>query len=131
MAKQSISQKRAQRQHQENKALQQVFNVFLLGLAAECYMFIVYRNYVLGTVEQFLTWNTILEVLMIVGLVVLAAGAALFFLKRKDRKLCTAGLWTAAAGLFLGGSSAFAILFGISFALICIGVPIARLLGVR
>lgn len=35
------------------------------------------------------------------------------------------------AGNIASSLVAFAILFGISFALICIGVPIARLLGVR
>ena len=41
MAKKSISEKRAERERQENQTLQRVFNVFLLGLAAEVYLFIV------------------------------------------------------------------------------------------
>ena len=49
MAKKPISQKRADREKQENLTLQRVFNVFLLGIAAECYLLIVYRNYVMGT----------------------------------------------------------------------------------
>ena len=61
MAKKPISQKRAERQQQENQVLQRVFNAFLLGMAAECYLFIVYRNYVTGTVPQMLTWVQILR----------------------------------------------------------------------
>ena len=34
MAKKPISQKRSEREQQENQALQRVFNVFLLGIAA-------------------------------------------------------------------------------------------------
>ena len=44
MSKKPISQKRAERQQMENQALHRVFNVFLLGLAAECYLFIVQRR---------------------------------------------------------------------------------------
>ena len=54
MAKKPISQKRAEREKQENQTLQRVFNVFLLGIAAECYLFVVYRNYVMGTAASLL-----------------------------------------------------------------------------
>ena len=54
MAKKPISQKRADREKQENLALQRVFNVFLLGIAAEVYLFIVYRNYIMGTPDSLL-----------------------------------------------------------------------------
>ena len=60
MAKKSISQKRAERQQQENQALSRVFLVFLLGLAAECYLFLVYRNYVgLGRERRFGVFNDV------------------------------------------------------------------------
>ena len=52
MGKKSNSQKNSARKQQDN--LQKVFNVFLLGLAAECYQFIVYRGYVVGSVDALL-----------------------------------------------------------------------------
>ena len=69
MAKKPISQKRAEREKQENLALQRVFNVFLLGMAAEIYLFIVYRNYVLGTPDSLLIWDEILRWGSLAGLV--------------------------------------------------------------
>ena len=77
MAKKSISQKRAERQQQENQALNRVFLVFLLGLAAECYLFVVYRNYVMGSVPAMLAWRNVLRYGSVIGLVLLIAGAVL------------------------------------------------------
>ena len=76
MAKKPISQKRAEREKQENQTLQRVFNVFLLGIAAECYLFVVYRNYVMGTAASLLVWHSVLRWAAILGVVLLAAGAA-------------------------------------------------------
>ena len=42
MAKKSMSEKRAEREQAENQVLRRVFNVFLLGLAAEVYLFVVW-----------------------------------------------------------------------------------------
>ena len=78
MAKKSISQKRTERQQQENQALNRVFLVFLLGLAAECYLFFVYRGYVVGTVSAMLAWRNVLRYGAVIGLVLLIAGAAFF-----------------------------------------------------
>ena len=71
MAKKPISQKRADREKQENLALQRVFNVFLLGIAAEVYLFIVYRNYIMGTAHSLLVWYNILRWGALAGLVLL------------------------------------------------------------
>ena len=71
MAKKPISQKRAEREKQENLTLQRVFNVFLLGIAAECYLFVVYRNYVMGTAASLLVWYNILRWAAIAGVVAL------------------------------------------------------------
>ena len=54
MSKKPISQKRADREKQESQALHRVFNVFLLGLAAECYLLLVYRGYAMGTIDSLL-----------------------------------------------------------------------------
>ena len=76
MAKKPISQKRAEKEELENRALHRVFNVFLLGLAAECYLFLVYRGYAAGTIDSMLVWHQILTWGMYAGLVMLVAGAA-------------------------------------------------------
>ena len=98
MAKKPISQKRAEREKQENLALQRVFNVFLLGMAAEIYLFIVYRNYVLGTPDSLLIWDEILRWGSLAGLVLLAAGVVTAVIKRTEKKLRTGMILMAAVG---------------------------------
>ena len=41
--KKSISQKNVERERTENRTLNRVYYVFLLGLAAECWLFLTYR----------------------------------------------------------------------------------------
>lgn len=130
MAKKPISQKRSERQQQENQALQRVFNVFLLGLASECYLFLVYRGYIGGSVDSTLIWHSILRVLTYVGLAALVGGAAVAVWKRNDAKLRTAMLFTAAAGLFFSISGfVMTALFDKGVTAMCIAVPILTLLG--
>ena len=106
MAKKSISQKRTERQQQENQALNRVFLVFLLGLAAECYLFFVYRGYVVGTVSAMLAWRNVLRYGAVIGLVLLIAGAALAVMsyKKGDRKKGAIFCWAAGEGAFFAVS---------------------------
>ena len=62
MSKKSISQKKLERQQQEELTLRHVLNAFLAGLAAECYLLLVYRGYVAGTAGQLVAWHTFLRV---------------------------------------------------------------------
>ena len=45
MSKKPVSQKRAEREREEKLTHSRVFHVFLMGLAAECYQYLVYRGY--------------------------------------------------------------------------------------
>ncbi len=71
----------------ENQALHRVFNVFLLGLAAECYLFIVQRFYTASTVSSLLLWDRILRWGVWLGLVMLVAGVVVAVVKRNQAKL--------------------------------------------
>ena len=44
MSKKSISQKKLERQQQEELTLRHVLNAFLAGLAAECYLCLLYTS---------------------------------------------------------------------------------------
>lgn len=130
MAKKSISQKQAERQRQDNMALQRVFNVFLVGLAAECYLFFVYRGYVMGTVDSLLVWNTILKAGIWAGLVMLLGGAVAAAVKRTNKKFCRIMVWVAAVGLFLTASGwVMTTWFDRGVTAMCIAVPVLTLLG--
>ena len=130
MAKKPISQKRADREKQENLALQRVFNVFLLGIAAEVYLFIVYRNYIMGTPDSLLIWHSILRWGMLAGLVLLVAGAAVAWVKRERPKLRSGMILMAAIGLFLTVSGwIMTSFYNKGVTTMCILVPVLTLLG--
>ena len=130
MAKKPISQKRAEREKQENQTLQRVFNVFLLGIAAECYLFVVYRNYVMGTAASLLVWHSVLRWAAILGVVLLAAGAAGAYIKRAVPRLRRAGILAAVVGLFLAVSGWVMMrFFDQGVTTMCVLVPVLTLLG--
>lgn len=98
--KKPISQKRAEREQQENQALNRVFAVFLTALAAECYLLIIYRM-ASGTINSMLGCYKFLDIITWVGLIPLIAGAVAAYLKRTDRRLRTAMIAVAGVGAFL------------------------------
>ena len=55
--------------------MNRIYYVFLLGLAAECYLILAYRGFAFGNIGSTLAWNKFLNVAMWVGLALLAAGA--------------------------------------------------------
>lgn len=104
MAKKPISQKRADKEREDNKVLSRVYYVFLLGLAAECYLFLVYRGYAAGSVSSMLAWHNVLTAGKWLGLAALAAGAVGAYLKREDPKLRTILTWVGCVGAFFAVS---------------------------
>lgn len=130
MAKKPISQKRADREKQENLALQRVFNVFLLGIAAECYLFVVYRNYVMGTAASLLVWYNVLRWAAIAGVVLLLGAAAAAYVKRAQPRLRRIMTLISVAGLFLAVSGWVMMrFFDKGVTTMCILVPVLTLLG--
>ena len=132
MAKKSISQKRTERQQQENQALNRVFLVFLLGLAAECYLFFVYRGYVVGTVSAMLAWRNVLRYGAVIGLVLLIAGAALAVMsyKKGDRKKGAISCWAAGVGAFFAVSGwIMSTFYPAGVTVMCVLVPVVTVLG--
>lgn len=104
-SKKPISQKRADKEREDNRVLNRIYYVFLLGLAAECYLFLVYRGYCWGSVGSMLVWHKVLVALMWLGLAALAGGAVVGYVKRQDRKMRTLMTWTAGIGAFFLVSS--------------------------
>ncbi|MDE7242540.1 MAG: hypothetical protein K2O18_00990 [Oscillospiraceae bacterium] len=132
MAKKSISEKRTEREQAENQVLRRVFSVFLLGLAAEVYLFIVYRA-VTGSIDSMLAWyQGVLPVLSWLGVALLAGGGIAAYVKRADKKLFAPLLGASGAGLFLALSGFVITTFsndnkGVTT--MCVLAPIAAVLG--
>ena len=130
MSKKPVNKSEVQKQEQENIALNNIFNTFLGGLAAECYLFILYRGYVAGTVNSLLTWHTILQVLVWLGAALLVGGGVFALVKKADEKLCKRGVFAAVAGAFFALTSWGAMaLFEVGVITMCTIVPVATVLA--
>lgn len=126
------SQKRADREQQENRTLNRVYYVFLLGLAAECYLFMVYRGFANASVGSTLAWYKALTVEQWIGLAALVIGAAVGIWKRKDKKIRTIMTWVGGIGVFFFLSSLIMIHFfhdGLGVTAMCVLVPILAVLA--
>jgi len=103
-----------------------------LGLAAEVYLFVVYRS-VTGSIESMLMcYQTVLPILTWLGLAMLVGGAAVGYVKRAYSKLLAQMAWTACTGLFLCLSGLIMTTFsndhrGVTT--MCVLVPILAVLG--
>ena len=130
MSKKSVSQKRALRKQQERAALNNIFNVFLAGLAAECVLFLIYRCYVAGSVDSLLMWDTILHVMVWVGLAAFLGGIGAAVVKKDDTKIRKIGLVAGFSGLFISAASFISTrFFDTGVTGLCIAVPVATILG--
>ena len=119
----------AQRQEQERIALSRIFNTFLIGLAAECYLFIVYRGYIAGSIDSLLMWDKILHILKWLGLAALAGGCGVAIAKKNDAKLRTGGTIAAVLGAFFAVSGwVMTTFFDAGVLTMCTIVPILTVL---
>ncbi len=131
--KKSVSQKRREKEQQENKALQRVLNIFLLGLAAECFLFFVYRGYAMGTVDSVLTWDPILRAISQWGLLVVVIAAVAAVVLKKNRKARVPLTWVSGVSLFLWVSSFMSVRFfnnSRGIVTMCVLVPALTILGI-
>jgi hypothetical protein len=130
MAKKSISEKRADRERQENEALRWIFNVFLLGLVAECYLFFVYRGYVNGSLNALLVWDKLLRYGAGLGLVMVIVALAVGIGKRENKKLRTPMAWVGGIGAFLAITGFIMTrIYPNGVIAMCVAVPVLTLLG--
>lgn len=131
--KKAVSKKNAEREQAENRTLTRVYYVFLLGLAAECWLFLTYRVWAVSMLSTGLAWFNTLRVLMWIGLAALVLGAAGAWVKREDRKLKRILTWAAGVGAFFA-LSGFVVTFfapgdNAGVTAMCILVPIVAVLA--
>lgn len=130
MAKQPDNKKRLEKQRQEQNALNKVYHIFILGIAAECYLLLMYNRYVNGTPQQLLTMASVITWLGYIGAVAFVGGAIMSLVKTLSPIACKVGHWMLGCGGFFALSSL--ILYNIypdGTTFLCVLVPILTVLG--
>lgn len=113
----------------KNDSMNGAMDFFIAGCLAELYLLMLRRYYTGGSALQQIAWyDTYLKAAVVIGVVVLAAGAALSYLWRKDKKKLSAGVLVAALGAFLAVSSILVRWNMSSLTLLMVAAPVAMIL---
>ena len=124
--------KRAVRVEKNNRNMNRALELLTAGFLAEFYLLLVNNYFVRGTVNQLVTMSYVLEVLVFVGLALVAAGIALLIVgKKKDKDFTKLTKWLLIAGVFFTLSSELMLkVYPQGTTAMCIFVPVVMLLGV-
>lgn len=126
----SRSENRAEKLQREQEALNRVFRIFLIGIAAECYVLFMYARFVKGNAQQLLAAVTATKWIGWLGAAAAVAGLVLAIVKKQDRRLRSGGLWALGVGLFLALSGLIMyFLFPQGSLLLCVAIPILTVFG--
>lgn len=129
MANKPNSKKREEKQRREQEALNRVFNIFLIGIAAECYLLLLYNKFVNGSGPEMASFSYVVEYLGYAGVVVAMIGIVLAVWKRRERG-GRAGLWLLGVGAFFAFTSLVAMnIYPQGTTFLCVLIPILTVLG--
>lgn len=131
MAKQSNhDKKKLTREQRDNLILKKVFYLFLAGIAAECYLLVLSKQFINSPAETFIAIYRAMQVLTVVGLAVMVVGIVLLALGKGGEKARKFYPWLIIAGGFFGISSFLMnFLFPKGGTYLCVIVPILTVLG--
>ena len=119
------------REQRDNQVLGRVFRLFLLGIAAECFLFFFNDLYLNGTAQTLVGIYYALPYAGAAGLVVMAAALAVLLKKRGLSPLARQVLgWVAGVGAFVGVCSlVLRLVYPNGGTYLCVLVPILTVLG--
>jgi len=105
---------------------------FLEGCVAEFYLLVVRRYYINGTAEQLIAWDSVLQVLLYIGLGVLAVGIILAVIWRKsgDWRHSAAQILVSSGAFLAAGNWVIRTVYPNGSMILCVLVPAVMLLGV-
>lgn len=129
MANKPNRDKRAEKLRREQEALNRVFTLFLVGLAAECYLLLLYNKFAHGMVQEIATFSYVLEYAVYAGLAAVIVGIVLTVWKWKEptRQI---GLWVLGIGAFFALTSKLSLeIYPKGTDFLCVLVPILTVLG--
>ena len=131
MAK-KINVKRAARAEKNNRNMNHALELLTAGFLTEFYLLLVNNYFVKGTVDQLVAMSYVLEVLVFVGLALVAAGIVLLIVgKKKDKDFTKLTKWLLIAGVFFTLSSELMLkVYPQGTTAMCIFVPVVMILGV-
>ena len=124
--------RRAARAEKNNRNMNRALELLTAGFLAEFYLLLVNNYFVRGTINQLVTMSYVLEVLVYVGLALVAAGIVLLIVGRKKSREFT-GLvkWLMIAGVFFTLSSELMLrIYPQGTTAMCILVPAVMILGI-
>ena len=123
--------KRAARVEKNNRNMNRALELLTAGFLAEFYLLLVNNYFVRGTINQLVTMSYVLEVLMYVGLALVAAGIAMLIVGRKNKDFGNLSKWLLIAGVFFTLSSELMLkVYPQGTTAMCIFVPVVMILGV-
>lgn len=124
--------KRAARVEKNNRNMNRALELLTAGFLAEFYLLLVNNYFVRGTINQLVTMSYVLEVLMYVGLALVAAGIAMLIVgKKKNKDFSKLNKWLLIAGVFFTLSSELMLkVYPQGTTAMCIFVPVVMILGV-
>ena len=136
MAKQSNyhnkKQQKLTREERDNQVLGRVFRLFLVGIAAECFLFFFNDLYLNATGQNLIRLYGALPYAGAVGLVVMAAALAVLLKKRELSSQARRVLgWVTGVGAFVGICSLVLwLVYPNGGTYLCVMVPILTVLGI-
>ena len=124
--------KRVARAEKNNRNMNRALELLTAGFLAEFYLLLVNNYFVRGTVNQLVTMSYVLEVILYVGLALVAAGIVLLVVGRKKNKdFGNLSKWLLIAGVFFTLSSELMLkVYPQGTTAMCIFVPVVMILGV-
>ena len=130
MAKQPYSKKQEDKRRREEQVLNRVLNIFLIGIAAECYLLFMYRRLVKGDARQMVAAADALVWLGWLGAAAAVIGAGLLLWKAAPARLRSGRAWLLGVGAFFALSSLLMYnVYPLGSLALCVAVPILTVLG--
>lgn len=113
-----------------NRDAGSALSLFIAGCVAECYLLLIHRLFVKGTIDQMLFMLRVVEAMKYVGLVLFAAGLVLFLLRSRLTHIKpAASVWLLGAGVFITVSAQIMrSVYPAGTTALCILVPVLMLL---
>lgn len=131
MAARKNNARREERIAKNNRRLNSALSLFTAGFVAECYLLLLNQYFVKGTISQVVAASYFLDVMVWVGLALVAAGVVLTVMREKRAGFAAWGKWLVVLGVFFTLSSQLMRkIYPAGTTAMCILVPVLMLLSI-